>query len=47
MLGALGARHIFKVCNPSRARMPFLQMLVANVLLAFRFFTSGIHLLIA
>ena len=44
MLGAFGARHISEICNPSRARMRFLRMLVVNVLLAFRFFTSGIDL---
>ena len=42
--GALGAHHIFEVCNPSRARMRFLRMFVVNVLLALRFFTSGIDL---
>ena len=41
MLGAFGARHIFKVCNPSRARMQFLQMLAANVLLASRFLSPA------
>ena len=44
MLGALGARHISEVCNPSRARMRFLRMLVVNVLLASRLFTSDIDL---
>ena len=44
VLGALGARHISEICNPSRARMRFLRMLVVNVLLASRFFTSGIDL---
>ena len=44
VLGAFGAHHIFEVCNPSRARMRFLRMFVVNVLLALRFFTSGIDL---
>ena len=44
MLGALGARRISEVCNPSRARMRFLRMLAVNVLLASRFFTFGIDL---
>jgi len=44
VLGAFGARHISELCNPSRARMRFLRMLVVNVLLASRFFTSGIDL---
>ena len=44
VLGAFGARHISELCNPSRARMRFLRMLVVNVLLASRFFTSGINL---
>ena len=44
VLGALGAHHIFEVCNPSRARMRFLRMFVVNVLLGLRFFTSGIDL---
>ena len=44
MLGAFGARHISEICNPSRARIRFLRMLVVNVLLASKFFTSGIDL---
>ena len=44
VLAAFGARHISEVCNPSRARMRFLRMLVVNVLLASRFCTSGIDL---
>ena len=42
--GALGARHILQICNPSRAGIQFLHMLAVNVLLALRFFTSGINL---
>ena len=45
--GALGARRIFEFYNPSRVRMRFLHMLVVNVLLASRFFTSGIDLQLA
>ena len=44
VLGALGARRIFEVCNTSSARVLFLHVLAANVLLAFRFFTSSIYL---
>ena len=44
VLGAFGARHISELCNPSRARTRFLRMLVVNVMLASRFFTSGINL---
>ena len=44
MLGALGVPQLFEFCNPSSARMLFLRMLVVNVLLALRFFTSGIDL---
>ena len=43
VLGALGARHNFGVCNTSRVRMLVLRMTVANVLLALRFFTSSMH----
>ena len=44
VLAAFGARHMFCFCNTSRMRRSFLHMLVANVLLALRFFTSGIDL---
>ena len=42
VLSAFGARYAFDICNPSRVRIKFLCMLVLNVLLALRFFTSGI-----
>lgn len=43
VLAALGARHVFCCCNTSRTRIPILHMLFANVLLASRFFTSGVY----
>ena len=43
LLGAFVALRIFGFCNTSRARMLFLRRSAANVLLALRFFTSGMH----
>ena len=43
LLGAFVALRIFGFCNTSRARMFFLRMPDADVLLALRFFTSSMH----
>ena len=43
VLGVFGARRIFKFCNTSNARMLFLHVLAAHVLLAFGFFTSSTY----
>ena len=43
VLGAFGARRIFEFCNTSNARMLFLHVFAAHVLLAFRFFTSSTY----
>ena len=43
LLGAFVALRTFGFCNTSRARMFVLRISAANVLLAHRFFTSGMH----
>ena len=43
VLGAFGAGRIFEFCNTSNARVLFLHVLAAHVLLAFGFFTSSTY----